>query len=74
MFHLNSSDDDKYLSMPTSPELGDIKLVIYEVAIIGRSTQPTRIPSLPESDKVHERSKKAIGHRVRFVRCLHNRQ
>jgi hypothetical protein len=63
---VNSADDDKYLSMPTSAELGEIKLMIFEAVILGTGTKSfKRRQILPEPDKVHERSKKAIGHRFR---------
>lgn len=53
--------------MPISAELGYIKLEIHEVMLVGE-TSYTGKRTLPEPDKIHERSKKAVGHRVRCVR------
>jgi hypothetical protein len=59
-------DDDKYLNVPTS-ELGDIKLEIHEFKIKSvkhfQSKKYTPAPVMFE--KIHERSKKAVGHRLR---------
>jgi hypothetical protein len=68
----NSADDDKYLSQPTSAELGDIRLEIKEVMVIGKSNFMGEQTLPAEPDKIHERSKKAIGHRFGWVR-LHVR-
>jgi hypothetical protein len=59
----NCADDDNYLSKPTSAELGDIKLQIYEITVTGSKpfTYENALPA-SEPDKIHERSKKAIGH------------
>ena len=58
-------DDDAYLHIPASPELGDIKLEIFQVRIGGRSlTGP--LPVVPKTEKIHERSKKAVGHHIKF--------
>jgi len=55
------TDDDAYLDTPTSPKLGDIELDIEEV-VLGNKRKPF-LKNIPEPSKVHERSKKALGHR-----------
>lgn len=50
-----------------SPELGDIKLEIFEVKVQGKGKfNPLPIP-VSDNEKIHERSKKAVGHRVKLV-------
>jgi hypothetical protein len=63
------ADDDAYLNIPTSPELGDIKLEIFEVKVQGKGRfNPLPIPtSGTGTEKIHERSKKAVGHRIKSV-------
>lgn len=61
------ADDDAFLNVPTSPELGDIKLEIFEVKVQGKGKfNPLPIPA-SDDEKIHERSKKAVGHRVKSV-------
>ncbi|KAF9463931.1 hypothetical protein BDZ94DRAFT_1235798 [Collybia nuda] len=73
---LELTDDDAYLDIPTSSELGDIKLEIYEVQVEGKGDfNPSLVPA-SEADKIHERSKKAVGHRVKLgeeFRCRERR-
>ena len=59
-------DDDTYLDSSPSQSIGEIKFVI------ARTTEPkvaeikaTYLMPLPHLQKVHERSKKAIAHRVK---------
>jgi hypothetical protein len=59
----NFADDDSYLSRPTSAELGDIKLEIHEVMVTGSHLLKGGDTLPVEPDKIHEPSKKAIGHR-----------
>ena len=58
-------DDDAYLDTSPSHSIGEIKLVIYRTSHTHRviAKPPPREP-LP-MHKVHERSKKAIAHRVK---------
>lgn len=58
-------DDDAYLNHPTSPDLGDIKLDIVKAKIVTgqRGTLKHGI-NYVEPGKIHERSKKAVGHRA----------
>ena len=62
-------DDDRYLDTP-SRSIGEIKFVIH------RTTVPKVVPRvrpmgyLPPPQKVHERSKKAIAHQVKYVVSL----
>lgn len=60
-----SLDNDAYLQSPVSQELGEIKLSITEIEV-GTVTTPFRCPGalLDDQTKVHERAKKALGHRV----------
>ena len=63
-------DDDAYLDTPPSHSIGEIKLVIKrttvaKVAPLGQCV----IPSAPPQ-KVHERSKKAIAHQIKYVAGL----
>jgi hypothetical protein len=64
-------DDDTYLDTPSSQSIGEIRLVI------NRTTVPEDVPKvqlptvdLPLLQKVHERSKKAIAHQVKYVVSL----
>ncbi|KAG6809877.1 hypothetical protein H0H92_014295 [Tricholoma furcatifolium] len=55
-------DDDRYLEDGVSPDLGQIKLAIHRVEV--RSTDNVaKGTTYSEPQKVHERSKKAMGHR-----------
>lgn len=56
-------DDDAYLAHPTSQHLGEISLAIWRIAV-GLRSDATFIP-IPEDPKIHERSKKALDHRVK---------
>lgn len=59
------SDDDSYLEQQVAVDnLGEISIEIWRVAIIAAS-QTHGIP-FPEDQKVHERSKKALAHRVKW--------
>lgn len=57
-------DDDAYLDQSgASNNLGEIMIEIWRVAPIA-STAASRM-HFPEAQKVHERSKKALAHRVK---------
>ncbi|KAF8072184.1 hypothetical protein FPV67DRAFT_925251 [Lyophyllum atratum] len=62
---LELTDDDRYLHTATSPELGEIKLEIKKCRVDGDSKKG-RKKVIPEPDKIHERSKKAMDHRATF--------
>ena len=62
-------DDDAYLDASSSHSIGEIKLVINRVIRPEVSKKPT-YDSPPQLQKVHERSKKAIAHRVKYVTSL----
>jgi hypothetical protein len=64
-------DDDTLLVDEPSHEIGEIKMSIDRVSILGKE-QPSFFPELPEIDKVHERcAKKAVTHKVSSVTfCL----
>ncbi|KAJ7846133.1 hypothetical protein B0H13DRAFT_2408661 [Mycena leptocephala] len=60
------TDDDRFLDAPISPNLGTITLELVdgvECRTLPRFPQFVTLPS----QKLHERSKKAIGHSVQFV-------
>jgi hypothetical protein len=59
-------DDDRFLDALVSPDLGTITLKLVDG--LERRTLPQfrQFVTLP-SQKLHERSKKAIGHSVQFV-------
>ena len=62
-------DDDTYLD--TSPHsIGEIKLVIKRTTVAKVVPMGKRIISLAPPQKVHERSKKAIAHQVKYVAGL----
>lgn len=59
-------DDDTYLDTSPSQSIGEIKLVILRTTIpevVGE--ERGILQGLPPLQKVHERSKKAITHRVK---------
>ena len=62
-------DDDRYLDNSPSHSIGEIKLVISRTTVPKfkklKRTSSTYV--VPHSQKVHERSKKAIAHRVTYV-------
>ena len=64
-------DDDTYLDTP-SHSIGEIKLVIYRTAMPKRIQKRTikATPPLSCLQKVHERSKKGMAHRVKYVASL----
>jgi hypothetical protein len=56
-------DDDAYLSADSSLEIGEIRLQINRVVDAqSKSLQQSMPPTLDQ--KVHERSKKAVVHRI----------
>ena len=65
-------DDDTYLDTSPSNSVGEIKFVIARTTVpkfewqrTTSSTTSTTNIALPHLQKVHERSKKAIAHRVK---------
>ena len=64
-------DDDTYLDT-SSQSIGEIKLVIVRTTVpeVVAEEQHTIYRAPPHLQKVHERSKKAIGHRVKYVTIL----
>ncbi|KAF5370435.1 hypothetical protein D9615_009733 [Tricholomella constricta] len=62
---LELTDDDQYLHNATSPELGEIKLVIERCEVAGKARNRGLRPFV-EPEKIHERSKKAFGHRCKL--------
>ena len=62
-------DDHTYLDASPSHSIGEIKLVIKRTTVpklVATNLKRTYL-SLPHLEKVHERSKKAIAHRVKYV-------
>ncbi|KAG6902270.1 hypothetical protein C0995_002421 [Termitomyces sp. Mi166 len=59
---LELTDDDQFLHTATA-DLGTIKLEIWRCEILGESRNPTsRVYTYSDPQKIHERSKKALGH------------
>ena len=64
-------DDDSYLDTSPSHSIGEIKLVIVRTTIPkDLEEQLTTYSGPPQLQMVHERSKKAIAHRVKYVAVL----
>ncbi|TFK36693.1 hypothetical protein BDQ12DRAFT_237529 [Crucibulum laeve] len=63
--NMELTDDDFYLNQPSAKHIGEIVLEISWVAI-GPGVIPHSGFRLPEAEKVHEKAKKAIVHRVKF--------
>jgi hypothetical protein len=67
-------DDETYLDTSPSRSIGEIKLVISRTATptktANKHTSDESYVELPHLQKVHERSKKAIAHRVGYVDSL----
>ena len=59
-------DDDTYLDNSSSHSIGEIKLAIDHVIEPKLSVKHNHHDP-PHLQKVHERSKKAIAHRVKYV-------
>ncbi|KAF7337014.1 hypothetical protein MVEN_02138000 [Mycena venus] len=59
------TDDDRYLNAPISPDLGSITMELNNVSVYRTPPRLRYFVSAP-SQKLHERSKKAIGHSVQF--------
>ncbi|TFK69679.1 hypothetical protein BDN72DRAFT_857492 [Pluteus cervinus] len=63
--NIDLTDDDQFLQSSSHVEnIGEIKLVITECIITGNGTFIDQSKSFPEKVKVHERSKKGMGHRM----------
>ena len=71
-------DDDTYLDA-SSASIGEIKFEIFRTTIREKSKKnaekakrqsTSSFPAPPNSQKVHERSKKAIAHQVTYVASL----
>ena len=70
---MNGLDDDTYLDASPSASIGEIKFDIFHTTVPIKKTKgldSSHFPGLPHSQKVHERSKKAIAHRVKYVASL----
>ena len=69
-------DDDTYLDTSPSHSIGEIKLVVSRTTVPRKKARKQRSTYLapPHLQMVHERSKKAIAHRVGYVASftLHN--
>ena len=65
-------DDDTYLDTSPSHSIGEIKLVVSRTTVPRKKAkkQRTTYLALPRLQMVHERSKKAIAHRVGYVASL----
>lgn len=64
---MDITDDDNFLHSASSPEIGTIRLDIWNVQT-HRATSHSFLPIiLPPSGKVHELSKKSVDHRVESV-------
>ncbi|KAG5642894.1 hypothetical protein DXG03_001901 [Asterophora parasitica] len=63
---INLTDDDAYLNSQRNKGLGDITLRIDHVQETGKLGQWSEVNDVSAEDKVHERSKKAMAHRVKF--------
>ena len=63
-------DDDTYLDTSPSHSIGKIKLVINRTTVPEDTDEDGMEYPLPHLHKVHERSKKAISHRVKYVASL----
>ena len=61
--HLGDPDDDAYLSADSSRDIGEIRLQIDRVVPMQLKSYPQSMPP-PLDQKVHERSKKAMVHRI----------
>jgi hypothetical protein len=64
-------DDDTYLDNSPSHSIGEIKLVIYRTTVIEKSAKKKKTTTTTATTyldlaprMVHERSKKAIAHRI----------
>jgi hypothetical protein len=63
-------DDETYLDTSPSRSIGEIKLVISRTATPTKKVNEHTYDGPPHLQKVHERSKKAIAHRVGYVDSL----
>ena len=66
--HLGDPDDDTYLSADSSRNIGEIRLQISRVVLLQLDSLYQSKPP-PPNHKVHERSKKAVVHRIGLVAC-----
>lgn len=62
-------DDDSYLGTSASMKLGEISISIWRTALGARHVASSSLQP-PEDPKVHERSKKAFSHRVKYANPL----
>jgi hypothetical protein len=66
-------DDDTYLETSSSHLIGEIKLVITRTTVpkvVVNKRRSTIYDAPPHLEKVHERSKKAMDHRVKYVASI----
>jgi hypothetical protein len=64
-FSLGFEDDDAYLNASSSQNLGEISLEFWRITL--QSAHLISGHQIPEELKVHERSKKGVPHRVKYV-------
>ncbi|KAK1231539.1 hypothetical protein PQX77_005331 [Marasmius sp. AFHP31] len=65
-------NDHALLSAPPAPDIGLIKLTIYQIRIISRDIKCQ--VKAPESRTFHEKTKKGIGHQTSFGRFVTTRE
>ena len=64
-------DDDTYLDASPSASIGEIKFDIFRTTVPKKKTKgQDTFPGLLHSQGVHERSKKATAHRVKYMTGL----
>lgn len=69
-----TDDDNYYHTVDNALNIGTIKLELWrlsEVEVLQHSLAPIFLPSLPNNQVIHERSKKAGAH---HVSCVHSRE
>ncbi|KAH7907672.1 hypothetical protein BJ138DRAFT_1116488 [Hygrophoropsis aurantiaca] len=64
------TDDESYLDHAVSEQLGEIRLKIVFGRAGGRIERKDDLPVPPSEEKIHERSKKVISHRVGFAELV----
>jgi len=70
MYVLTASlDDDNYLSSSASTSIGEISLKLWRT-ILGKPTVSSGA-KIPEDQKVHEKSKKAFSHCIKYELAFH---
>ncbi|KAF8910592.1 hypothetical protein CPB84DRAFT_1842585 [Gymnopilus junonius] len=61
---LKTTDDDVYLEENNSQNIGEIKIDVFQAVVLSKEPESINPPLLPipEPEKIHERSKKALDH------------